>query len=581
MDIQAMISQLLDEEHRAEQLASLDDEALGALASDLRDHARAIRDGEVDGVEPDDVDALSQLRDALHVISGEQTSRVEAAAELARLQEERAAQAAELAEELLAPPAPEATTEVVEPEETVEVPVAAATEPAPAPAPRPTLAELAANRPRHAEPVATPVVHTKPRWQLTDGKMADLEDLASIGERMLAARNALISAPPGFTDKVPVATLRVERPSELDVREGDDLADTMRKIEAVTAAGKDPSRWTEEQQAIVASGGWAAPAEPRYQIPNISSAARPVRDALPSLGVSRGSLTYVKAARLSSITTGGPSTSGAAISIWENSTDTTPGGSTKQRQTFAARSATTVALGAVVARGRFGNLQTRGFPEDVAHDIQLMAAAHARISEQRILDNLITLIAINVTQTGFFGTARDVRQVLAQARAEMQYSERTKQPVRALINDAILEMAQQDVFFQAASGEIANLLVSEAEVRAIIAASGVNVAYHMDVPSGGDYFRTNATGENLADYPDDFEIPIFFDGSALFLDGGELNLGIVRDSTLNNTNDYEMFYETFEDVAYLGPYAKTLTLTTCPNGISQASATVSTVCSGS
>ena len=103
----------------------------------------------------------------------------------------------------------------------------------------------------------------------------------------------------------------------------------------------------------------------------------------------------------------------------------------------------------------------------------------------------------------------------------------------------------------------------------------------MDVPSGGDYFRTNATGENLADYPDDFEIPIFFDGSALFLDGGELNLGIVRDSTLNNTNDYEMFYETFEDVAYLGPYAKTLTLTTCPNGISQASATVSTVCSGS
>jgi len=33
----------------------------------------------------------------------------------------------------------------------------------------------------------------------------------------------------------------------------------------------------------------------------------------------------------------------------------------------------------------------------------------------------------------------------------------------------------------------------------------------------------------------------------------ELNLGIVRDSTLNSTNDFQIFGETFENVARIGP----------------------------
>lgn len=32
----------------------------------------------------------------------------------------------------------------------------------------------------------------------------------------------------------------------------------------------------------------------------------------------------------------------------------------------------------------------------------------------------------------------------------------------------------------------------------------------------------------------------------VYIDGGVLDLGIVRDSTLNSTNDYHVFGETFE-----------------------------------
>lgn len=39
-------------------------------------------------------------------------------------------------------------------------------------------------------------------------------------------------------------------------------------------------------------------------------------------------------------------------------------------------------------------------------------------------------------------------------------------------------------------------------------------------------------------------------GTFLFLDGGTLELGVVRDSVMNVTDSYQVFAETFEQVAY-------------------------------
>lgn len=45
---------------------------------------------------------------------------------------------------------------------------------------------------------------------------------------------------------------------------------------------------------------------------------------------------------------------------------------------------------------------------------------------------------------------------------------------------------------------------------------------------------------------------LYPEGTYQFLDGGRLDLGVVRDSTLDATNDYETFVETFESVAMRG-----------------------------
>ena len=70
---------------------------------------------------------------------------------------------------------------------------------------------------------------------------------------------------------------------------------------------------------------------------------------------------------------------------------------------------------------------------------------------------------------------------------------------------------------------------------------------------------------------------VFVDGSVQFFDGGTLNLGVVRDSTLDGTNDYELFSETFEGLGFRGFSGGALQIvsTMLATGASSATATVS------
>lgn len=582
--IRALLASLLEEATRTTELAALDNDALDGVHQELRDAYASIRAGEMEGVEATDVETLRSIREAVTLIEAEQGVRAEAAsiaaAELAEL--DAAMTPTEAPTEPETPEGGEPTGDEppadpapAEPEAAAEPVVAAPARPA-----RPSLAALAANRPAAAAPVVRPGEFVaRPRWQSLDGRTFDQADIAL---RINEAQGALLSAPAGFADKVVVARVKVDYPEERFISEGDDAVRATQKVEAVTAGSQDPATYEDpEVAALVAAGGFCAPPEPRYDIANVSSADRPVRNGLPRFGASRGAVTFVRSGGLSSITVAGNS---RAVSIWDNANDILPASpTTKPYQTFACRSAVTATLQAIVARGRFGNFMGRAFPELVADDVNLMMAAHARLAEVELLDAIIESINVDLTQTGFFGTMRDLRQTFQQAASQMRSTERmaTGSRFRALLAREALDMMQQDVFFQTASGELEALRIDEAQVRAILALSGVNVAYAMDTPTGADAFVANADSQNLADYPDNFIVPIFPEGTVAFLDGGQLDLGIVRDSTLNNTNDYEMFVETFEAAAWLGPRALTLTLTTCPNGDSQLPVRVTSVCAGS
>jgi hypothetical protein len=102
------------------------------------------------------------------------------------------------------------------------------------------------------------------------------------------------------------------------------------------------------------------------------------------------------------------------------------------------------------------------------------------------------------------------------------------------------------------------------EIEGYLAARGVNVCWHIED-------LTSAQGAGAMNgFPNTVTWYLFAEGSFLFLDGGTLDLGIIRDSTLVGTNDYKMFVETFEGVAKVGVEGIKVASTINVNGVAAA-----------
>jgi hypothetical protein len=116
------------------------------------------------------------------------------------------------------------------------------------------------------------------------------------------------------------------------------------------------------------------------------------------------------------------------------------------------------------------------------------------------------------------------------------------------------------------------LSVSQAEIDAYLSNSNVSLTPVMDntnSTSPSSVFAAQ-TAAALLEFPDSFKWFLFAEGTFLFLDGGTLDLGIIRDSTLVGTNDYKMFVETFEGIAFIGVEALKITSTISINGVAAA-----------
>jgi hypothetical protein len=103
------------------------------------------------------------------------------------------------------------------------------------------------------------------------------------------------------------------------------------------------------------------------------------------------------------------------------------------------------------------------------------------------------------------------------------------------------------------------------EIDGYMAARGVVVSYSLDQ---NVYGAQGAAA--LLEFADSFTWYLFAEGTFLFLDGGTLDLGIIRDSSLVGTNDYKMFVETFEGVAKVGVEGLAITSTINVNGAAAA-----------
>ena len=392
------------------------------------------------------------------------------------------------------------------------------------------------NRPVTPSPVTTrPVVGADINISgLVAG--AEFRDLSEVNRAFIKKIDQVRSGAGGDGEKRSVVTLLASIDDDRQLSYGDAIANAA-KIDAVVAP-----------KALVASGGYCAPLPVNYDIFGVGSSARPVRDALPTFGATRGGIRYIA-----------PPVLGAyndAISLWTAANDANPTSpATKPTLKVGCASELTATADAVTLSLEFGNLMTRAFPELVQRHNQLALIQHARFAERTLL-NKIAAASTKVTTSWNQGAARDLLVTITRASAAYRNRHRIPRPVqlRAIAPEWVRDLVREDI---ASNLRIENLAVTDAIMDGWFASRGLSISWHMD-----DTFSSQSNNSPLNDLPSSITFWIFSEGTFLFLDGGTLDLGVVRDSDLVGTNDYMTFVETFEGIAKVGIESMQVTATT-------------------
>ncbi|WP_239405349.1 major capsid protein [Frankia sp. Cj3] len=343
-----------------------------------------------------------------------------------------------------------------------------------------------------------------------------------------------------------------------------DLASNEAKILAVTS----PS-------AIVASGGICNPVNVDYAVPTWGDDARPLQDALPSFNATRGGLRFVSPPKISD------SVATTATSLWSHTTDATPSGATKPYGTIACATENEAYVDAIPTIIKVGNMMARFSPEQVEANTRVAMVYAARFAELNLLKQ-ITAASTTVLTNKLLGVHRDLLASLDLAIAASRYRHRLpeNQRWRLLIPDWATDMIRADLVREQAHDDSGTPVraVPDAQIEAWFTARGVNVTWLADgepvdsgaVWSSGPTPVAQSFGAQAVSYLNNWPAEIHWwlypEGSFIRLDGGTINLGVVRDSILDGTNDYETFVEAFESVAFRGVEAFRMISTVLPTG---------------
>jgi len=207
---------------------------------------------------------------------------------------------------------------------------------------------------------------------------------------------------------------------------------------------------------------------------------------------------------------------------------------------------------------------TRAYPELIARHNELALVQHAREAEVNLLDK-ISAASTAVTTSNLIGFGRDflvqVRRAAVAYRSRHRIDPSTQ--LKAIVPDWVVDaMAVDLTLSMPGDGTIA---LAKSEIEGYLANSNVSLTMTPDQ----NYFGAQGAAA-LLEFPDSFKWFLFAEGTFLFLDGGTLDLGIIRDSSLVGTNDYKMFVETFEGLAKVGIESLAITSTISINGVAAA-----------
>lgn len=325
-------------------------------------------------------------------------------------------------------------------------------------------------------------------------------------------------------------------------------------------------------KAIVAAGGLGAPEEVRYDLFDAGGDTnRPIRDMLPVFTADRGGVRFMRPPTLNDVN--------GVVGIWtvQNDIDAVTNPAIRKPSFRVAPGPEIVVdIQAITMIMTFGNLMTRAYPELIKRHTELAEVAHARVAEQQLLTQIGALSTSISGRTQRLGAAREVMSHLSLAAASYRNRHRINGaiPLRAIFPAWFRDLLRADISMQHPGDGLESLTVPDSLIDNFFTSRNIRVTWAMDGEAGQD-FSAISSGGYLTDYPAAVRYYLFTEGTFAFMDGGTLDLGLVRDSTLNAANDYQMFVETFENVVKFGTESLRVTHALRPTG--QGSADVKDV----
>jgi hypothetical protein len=355
------------------------------------------------------------------------------------------------------------------------------------------------------------------------------------------------------------------------------IAQLQRQFRHILDTASTPQQaWDVMQEAanpssLVAAGGWCSPSEIRYDFYNIVAMDGAVD--LPTAGINRGGVRFPTSPSFGDLA--------ASTGLWhwtelqDIAAATGGGAGLKTCARIPCASMNEVRLEGEGVCITAGNLTTDAWPEQLSNFLRLVNAAHFhRVNSYFIAQLIAQSTAVTLTPTAATSAAANLLATVEHQAWDLRtkYAMADTDVLEVIMPSWVKGIVRADISRRNGLGDNpdAVMLVSDAEMAAWFTQRNISVQFvqDFDVRTTGQFGLTAASTA----WPTLFRFLIYPAGTWLRGNGLNLDLGVIRDSTLNATNDYTAAWsEEFFLLAKIGHESRIVTVAGFfPNGASGA-----------
>ena len=343
------------------------------------------------------------------------------------------------------------------------------------------------------------------------------------------------------------------------------------------------NRTASKFETLVAGGGWCAPSENRYDFFNISCQGGMID--LPTFGVTRGGVNFPVSPSLADTFTPAlpwyTAFSNATVPwLWTETDDilTVTGSTNKPCIRVPCSAMTNVRLECYGICLTAGNLADNAWPESTRNFLRLLMAAHYHASNARYIAQIVTAAGTVITGCSDSGSGTTAPLLGTAELGAWDYRTRYGMCDTDVLEWILPAWAKGPIRADLAkrTGVSDFMCVTDAQIAAWFDCRNLRVQFVDD-------WQVRATGQPgaataITQYPSFVNGLLYAAGTVARGNGMTLDLGVVRDSTLNAENDFTAAWmEECHLIAQFGHQVRNYRIGICPDGTTGA-ADLTTCC---